>query len=172
MRRTARASKTVSTAACSSPACRREPPPHVSSVNCALALLFLCESQLRFNKGNKTATHNKPANTLRCGNIKATIWQNVSDKGPSSERPSPTHSGISPACGVMGPRSVSMTSKRLLPSPVTPRSGSPLIPSNPEGMCGKPPALPGLPMQLHVVSDETLHSLTKRRARAPASVSS
>jgi hypothetical protein len=26
-------------------------------------------------------THNKPANTLRCGNIKATIWQNVSEKG-------------------------------------------------------------------------------------------
>jgi len=28
------------------------------------------------------ATNNKPANTLRCGSIKATIWQNVSDKGP------------------------------------------------------------------------------------------
>ncbi len=28
------------------------------------------------------ATHNKPANTLRCGNIKATIWQNVSENGP------------------------------------------------------------------------------------------
>jgi hypothetical protein len=27
-------------------------------------------------------TNNKPANTLRCGNIKATIWQNVSEKGP------------------------------------------------------------------------------------------
>jgi hypothetical protein len=25
---------------------------------------------------------NKPTNTLRCGNIKATIWQNVSEKGP------------------------------------------------------------------------------------------
>ena len=25
---------------------------------------------------------NKPANTLRCDNIKATIWQNVSEKGP------------------------------------------------------------------------------------------
>ena len=24
--------------------------------------------------------NNKPANTLRCGNIKATIWQNVSEK--------------------------------------------------------------------------------------------
>jgi hypothetical protein len=28
------------------------------------------------------ATNNKPANQLRCGSIKATIWQNVSDKGP------------------------------------------------------------------------------------------
>ena len=28
------------------------------------------------------ATNNKPANTLRCGSIKATIWQNVSEKGP------------------------------------------------------------------------------------------
>jgi hypothetical protein len=28
------------------------------------------------------ATHNKPANTLRCGNVKTTIWQNVSEKGP------------------------------------------------------------------------------------------
>ena len=27
------------------------------------------------------ATNNQPANTLRCGNIKATIWQNVSEKG-------------------------------------------------------------------------------------------
>jgi len=28
------------------------------------------------------ATNNKPANTLRCGNIEATIWQNVSENGP------------------------------------------------------------------------------------------
>ena len=27
------------------------------------------------------ATNNQPANTLRCGNIKATIWQNVGEKG-------------------------------------------------------------------------------------------
>ena len=27
------------------------------------------------------ATNNKPANTLRCGNIKATIWENISEKG-------------------------------------------------------------------------------------------
>jgi hypothetical protein len=28
------------------------------------------------------ATNKQPANTLRCGNIKATIWQNSSEKGP------------------------------------------------------------------------------------------
>ena len=28
------------------------------------------------------ATNNQPANTLRCGNIKATIWENSSEKGP------------------------------------------------------------------------------------------
>ena len=28
------------------------------------------------------ATNNKPTHTLRCGNIKATTWQNVSEKGP------------------------------------------------------------------------------------------
>ena len=27
------------------------------------------------------ATNNNPANPLRCGSIKATIWQNVSEKG-------------------------------------------------------------------------------------------
>jgi hypothetical protein len=28
------------------------------------------------------ATNNKPANQPRCGNIKATIWENTSEKGP------------------------------------------------------------------------------------------
>ena len=28
------------------------------------------------------ATNNKSANTLRCGNIKATIWENTGEKGP------------------------------------------------------------------------------------------
>jgi len=28
------------------------------------------------------ATNNKPASRLRCGNIKATIWKNLSEKGP------------------------------------------------------------------------------------------
>jgi hypothetical protein len=32
--------------------------------------------------GNKMATNKKPTHTLRCGNIKATIWHNVSEKGP------------------------------------------------------------------------------------------
>jgi hypothetical protein len=73
-----------------------------------------------------TTNKNQPTNRLRCGNIKATIWQNVSDKGPSSQRPSPARSRISPARGVMGPHSVSMTLRRLSPSRVMPRSGSPL----------------------------------------------
>jgi len=32
--------------------------------------------------GNKMATNNKPTHTLRCRNIKATIWQNLGEKGP------------------------------------------------------------------------------------------
>ena len=28
------------------------------------------------------ATNNQPTQTLRCGNIKATIWQNTSENGP------------------------------------------------------------------------------------------
>jgi len=46
------------------------------------------------------ATNNlskRPATTLRCGNIKATIWQNVSEKGPFCAttffRPFRDHSG-------------------------------------------------------------------------------
>ena len=30
----------------------------------------------------KTQPSKQPANQLRCGNIKATIWENVSEKGP------------------------------------------------------------------------------------------
>ena len=55
------------------------------------------------------ATNNKPANTLRCGNIKATIWQNVSEKGRSSQRPSPARSRITPAPGAMHHPLVFMT---------------------------------------------------------------
>jgi len=35
-----------------------------------------------FMGGNKMATNKQPANTLRCGNIKATIWQNAGPNGP------------------------------------------------------------------------------------------
>ena len=28
------------------------------------------------------ATNNKPANQLQCGSVKATIWENTSEKGP------------------------------------------------------------------------------------------
>jgi hypothetical protein len=44
------------------------------------------------------ATNNKPTHTLRCGNIKATIWQNASDKGPfystTFSRPFKDQSGV------------------------------------------------------------------------------
>jgi hypothetical protein len=33
------------------------------------------------------ATNNKPVNTLRCGNIKATIWQMSARRVRSSQRP-------------------------------------------------------------------------------------
>jgi hypothetical protein len=71
----------------------------VSSLKCALALRSLCESQLHFNKGeNKMATKNKPMNTLRCGNIKATIWQNRSENGTffstTFSRPFKDQSGV------------------------------------------------------------------------------
>ena len=43
------------------------------------------------------ATNNKPPNTLRYGNIKATIWENTSEKGPffaaTFSRPFKDHSG-------------------------------------------------------------------------------
>jgi hypothetical protein len=43
------------------------------------------------------ATNNKPTNQLRCGNIKATIWENASEKGPffatTFSRPFKDHSG-------------------------------------------------------------------------------
>ena len=43
------------------------------------------------------ATNNKPVNTLRCGNIKATIWENTSEKGPffstTFSRPFKDHTG-------------------------------------------------------------------------------
>ena len=39
----------------------------------------------------------QPTHTLRCGNIKATIWQNASDRGPffatTFSRPFKDHSG-------------------------------------------------------------------------------
>jgi hypothetical protein len=52
-------------------------------MNCAWALLFLRESPLHFKQGGHTmATNKQPADQLRCGSIKATIWQNSSEMGP------------------------------------------------------------------------------------------
>jgi hypothetical protein len=46
-------------------------------------LLVREPTSFQIKEENKMATNNKkPAHTLRCGNIKATIWQNVSEKGP------------------------------------------------------------------------------------------
>ena len=59
------------------------------------------------------ATNNsskRPATTLRCGNIKATIWQNVSEKG-SFLATTFSRSRIKPLPGAMAPHSVSVTSR-------------------------------------------------------------
>ncbi|NWF71945.1 MAG: hypothetical protein HXY51_02705 [Nitrospirae bacterium] len=44
------------------------------------------------------ATNKQPANTLRCGKIKATIWENTSEKGPffstTFSRPFKDQSGV------------------------------------------------------------------------------
>ena len=55
------------------------------------------------------ATNNKPTHTLRCGNIKATIWQNVSEKGPFFATTFSRPSKISPAHGGTVLPSVFMT---------------------------------------------------------------
>jgi hypothetical protein len=72
------------------------------------------------------ATNNKPANQLRCSSIKATIWQNVSEKGPffatTFSRPFKDQSGAWRNGTSFGLNA----SKPLSPSRVTPRSGLPL----------------------------------------------
>ena len=65
-----------------------------------------------FMGGNKMATNNKPATTLRCGNVKATIWQNISEKGPFFATTFHGRSKITPALGATAPRLVSMTLKQ------------------------------------------------------------
>ena len=72
------------------------------------------------------AGNNKPTNTLRCGNIKATIWQNDSEKGPFFVATFSAHSRINPGRGAMGLRPVLMISKPLSTSRVRSRSGLPL----------------------------------------------
>jgi hypothetical protein len=90
----------------------------------ATALSFLRElcvgspppvRELHFDKGgNKMATNNQPATTLRYGRIKATIWQNVSEKGPFFSTPSLARSRIGLERGVTGLRSVSVTLRVLI----------------------------------------------------------
>jgi hypothetical protein len=91
------------------------------------------------------ATNKKPSNQLRCGNIKATIWQNSGEKGPffstTFSRPFKDQSGAWRNGTSFGLNDL----EALSPWRVKPRSGSQLMPSNPEGMIGKPPAFRGLP---------------------------
>lgn len=54
----------------------------------------------------------RPATTLRCGNIKATIWQNVSEKGPFFATTFSRPFKDQPAPGATAPHAVSMTSRR------------------------------------------------------------
>jgi hypothetical protein len=83
---------------------------------------------ISFMGGNKMATNKKPTHTLRCGNIKATIWQNVSEKGPffatTFSRPFKDQSGA----WRNGTSFVSMTLKLFSLLPMTPRSGFPFMP--------------------------------------------
>ena len=53
----------------------------------------------------------RPATTLRCGNIKATIWQNVSENGPFFATTFSRPFKDQPVPGTTAPRSVSMISR-------------------------------------------------------------
>ena len=73
------------------------------------------------------ATNNKkPTHTLRCGNIKAAIWQNDSEKGPffatTFSRPFKDQSGA-----WRNGTSFGLTLKLWSPLRTKPRSGLPLI---------------------------------------------
>ena len=98
------------------------------------------------------ATNKKPANTLRCGNIKATIWENASEKGPffaaTFSRPFKDQSGA-----WRNGTSFDLNDlEALSTSRLTPRIGLPLTRSNVEGVNGKPPALWGLPSHMRSLS--------------------
>lgn len=70
----------------------------------------------------------QPASTLRCGNIKATIWENPSGNGPffatTFSRPFKDQSGKN---GETARHSASMTWKRCSRWSVKPRNGWPLM---------------------------------------------
>jgi hypothetical protein len=76
------------------------------------------------------ATNNsskRPANTLRCGNIKATIWENTSEKGPffatTFSRPFKDQSGMWRNGISFGLNDLEV----LMNVRLRPRSGSPLM---------------------------------------------
>ena len=94
------------------------------------------------------ATNNKPANRLRCGNIKATIWENTSKKSPffstTFSRPFKDQSGAWRNGTSFGLNDL----ETLAPSHVNPRSVSSIKPSNLEGFNRKPLAFRGLPSHM------------------------
>ena len=91
------------------------------------------------------ATNKQPANTLRCGNIKATIWQNSGPTGlffsTTFSRPLKDQFGAWRNGTSFGLNDL----EALVPWRVRPRSGLPLTPSKVEGITGKPPAFGGFP---------------------------
>jgi len=93
----------VTPAACTSPARQFRPVPPVSSVTCIRYLSSFSVRVLHFTQGGNIMAINhsskRPATTLRCGNIKTTIWQNVSEKARSSQRPFRGRSRIRPVPG-------------------------------------------------------------------------
>ena len=127
-RRTARASKTVTPAACPSPVRRRQPLPRVSSCtvhwlssSCERANFISTKEETRWLPTTNPRTRCDAATSKRrSGRMSARRVR-------SSQRPSPAHSRISQGCGAMGPPSVSMTLRPLSMSRVRPRSGLPLM---------------------------------------------
>ena len=110
------------------------------------------------------ATNNKkPTHTLRCGNIKATIWQNVSEKGPffatTFSRPFKDQSGEwrnGTSFGLNDLEALVTVAHQAKDLPA-PQAGGVDRCSCREALSrftGKPPALRGLPLTSHTCLGE------------------
>ena len=90
--------------------------------------------------------NNKPANTLRCGNIKATIWQNVSEKcqffSTTFSRPFKDQSGAWRKGTSFGLNDL----EALVTVAREARSGFPLMPWSAERLSWEASRCPGLPL--------------------------